>query len=118
MRLVSGATITTDGATVRSSDIFSLTATQLTYILSAQDQARNITTQIVTVDIQPPTLNLTDVSLDSLQLATAVSTLSQDVDHGTIRFQKLRNGVWSDLDPIGLTSPDYTLSPFQTTVTG
>ncbi|HMT27478.1 MAG TPA: hypothetical protein PKD96_04175, partial [Candidatus Absconditabacterales bacterium] len=56
----------------------------------------------VTLTIDSPMLSLTDVNFENGEFGSLVSKLSQDIDTGSVKYERLRNGVWKTLTGVDL----------------
>jgi hypothetical protein len=87
----------------------------------ATDHDGNTTTKDIVLTIELPDITITDIEKDSETTATITAELSQDIDEGTVTFQKNRNGFRTNLfatDAQGKKIENYTLRPKLTTIQG
>jgi hypothetical protein len=133
---VNGTMVQTLHTTNASGDIiienlFFTGADSLNYRFHATDHEGNTTTKDIVLAITIPDITITNIEKNSEKAATITAELSQDVDTGTVSFQKNRNGYWVGLaanpsllsewgssEQPALTIEDYPLSSRITTITG
>ena len=91
------------------------------FTLGAIDVNGNDATQDVTLQIDTPSIQVSDIPYVSADWGQIVGTLDQDVDTGTVIFQKLTPGVGrKNLTGInqGVPQTRRSVSPNQTVITG
>jgi hypothetical protein len=101
-------------------NLFFTGATTQRYLFRATDQEGNSTTKEVTLTISIPNITITSIEKNTETTATITAELSQDVDEGTVSFQKNRNGYRDALvaENQGKKIEHYPLKPKLTTITG
>ena len=62
------------------------------YTFYASDHYGNDTTKEVVINIEIPEITITNIEKNTENLASITAELSQDIDEGTVSFQKNRHG--------------------------
>lgn len=101
--------------TITIDDLFFTKAGSYSYRSYATDQNGNETTKQITLNIKIPDITVTNVEKISTTQAAITAELSQDIDEGTVSFQKNRHGYRS---PLSTTNgvQDYSLQPKMTII--
>ncbi|HMY80233.1 MAG TPA: hypothetical protein PK048_00105 [Candidatus Absconditabacterales bacterium] len=89
-----------------------------TYQLVAEDAAGNRGFKTVRVQLDLPKLTLDDVVTNTIGQSQAISNLNSDVDTGTVKFIRIRNGVESVLQSALNKQSSFDTTTYQVTITG
>lgn len=93
--------------------------TQQEYDFIAIDQNNNITKETVTLSIQIPDIEVIDLKKTGEATAEIIAKISNDLDEGTVIFQRLRNGIRKNIEWTNQNAySGFSLSPKQTIITG
>ena len=110
---------TSQTGTIDLSWLFFTWATQQDFDFIAIDQNNNITKERVTVHISIPDIQVIDVKKSGDTTADIIAKISNDLDEGTIIFQRLRNGIRKNIEGTNQNAySGFSLSPKQTIITG
>ncbi|MCX6825442.1 MAG: VCBS repeat-containing protein [candidate division SR1 bacterium] len=93
--------------------------TEQNFDFIAIDQNNNITKQNISVNIATPDIEVLDVKKTGEATADIIAKISNDLDEGMVIFQRLRNGIRSNISGSNQnTYGGFDLSPKQTIITG
>lgn len=99
--------------------LFFTWTTQQRFDFIAIDQNNNRAKKTVTLNIKIPNIEVIDVKKSGETTAEIIAKISNDLDEGTVIFQRLRNGVRKDIAGSNQnTYGGFSLSPKQTLITG
>lgn len=98
--------------------IYEQKPTQLSYVFSAQDSSKNVTTINVVVTIENPELETTSATNTDGARGTVTATLTPDLDDGVIKFQQQDTSSWKNLIGMPGGVSWYLVKPLQTIFTG
>lgn len=98
--------------------LFFTGTTSQVFELRARDQNGNNAREIVTVNIKIPTIEIVDVNKTGDGTADIIAKISNDLDEWMVIFQRLRNGIWQNIEGSNQnTYGGFDLSPKQTYIT-
>ena len=105
--------------TIDVSWLFFTWTTQESFDFIAIDQNNNIAKEHVTLNIKIPDIEVIDLKQSGEKTADIIAKISNDLDEGTVIFQRLRNGVRNTISGSNQNGyGGFSLSPKQTIITG
>lgn len=67
------------------------------YTFAAKDHAGNVQKEDIVLEIWVPEISIKDITLKKTTWSEIIADLTQDIDDGTVKFQRNRYGYWENL---------------------
>jgi hypothetical protein len=88
-----------------------------TFEFGAMDSAGMVTVERIVLDVMIPDIEITSIKNYDNKYADVVAEITRDMDEGSVKFERLRNVLWTSLKDVDGRDL-YHLVPGQTIVTG